>query len=157
MFLEKRYRVGAIAPTDSLVVRVSKEAVFAEINRNPLFARQMIASLAQRVEALVGELESHALGSAVQRLIAYLLRQTLAGASGAVDISLPIAKRALASRLNLSAEHLSRILHGLSTRGLVLVHGRRLRIPDHARLRAFTRARYGPRPTNSQDARIADL
>lgn len=36
----------------------------------------------------------------------------------------------------MSAEHLSRVLKDLSKQGLLEVHGRVLRIPDVARLRA---------------------
>jgi hypothetical protein len=44
-------------------------------------------------------------------------------------------KRAIASQLNLSAEHLSRILRELMAHGLIEVSARRVRIPDVGRLR----------------------
>jgi CRP-like cAMP-binding protein len=136
MFLDKPYIVTAQAAADSLVLEVSKQAVFAELERNPIFARRVIAALAQRVEALVRELERAALGTAGERFVAWLLRDQPAGATGEAVITLPAAKRAIAARLNLSAEHFSRVLKALSSRGLVEVRGRVLRIPDVARLRA---------------------
>jgi len=141
MFLAKPYLVSASALKDSLVVKVSKDAVVAEIDRNPRFAHRVIASLARRSEVLVREIDSYALGSAAERLIAYLLRREPPDASGPRDLTLPMAKRALASRLNLSAEHLSRILGELSAKGLLEVRGRRLHVPDLARLRAYHGAR----------------
>jgi CRP-like cAMP-binding protein len=54
-------------------------------------------------------------------------------------LPLPAAKRAIASRLNLSAEHLSRILRHLTAEGLIEVRGRTVDIPDVARLRAWCR------------------
>ncbi len=137
MYLDKPYHLSATALKDSLVVRVPKQAVLDEIERNPKFARRVIVDLARRVEMMVRELETYALGPAAQRLISYLLRDASPAASGALEITLPMAKSALASRLNLSAEHLSRILGELSAQGLVEVNGRRLRIADAARLRGY--------------------
>ena len=136
MFLEKPYIVTASAAADSLVLQVSKEAVFAELERNPQFARRIIASLSQRLETLVHELDSYALGNAGQRFVAWLLRRQSGEAAGELVVTLPAAKSAIASRLNLSAEHLSRVLKELSRQGLLEVHGRVLRIPDVQRLRA---------------------
>jgi CRP-like cAMP-binding protein len=50
-------------------------------------------------------------------------------------VTLPASKRAVASQLNLSAEHLSRILRELTRERLVEVRGRKLGIPDAGRLR----------------------
>lgn len=136
MFLEKPYIVTATAAADSLVLQVSKEAVFAELERNPQFARRIIASLSQRLETLVHELDTYALGNAGQRFVAWLLRRQSGEAAGELVVTLPAAKSAIASRLNLSAEHLSRVLKELSSQGLLEVHGRVLRIPDVVRLRA---------------------
>jgi CRP-like cAMP-binding protein len=54
--------------------------------------------------------------------------------AGAAEVTLPAAKRAIASQLNLSAEHLSRILRELTAEGLIDVRGRKLAIPDIGRL-----------------------
>jgi len=133
MFLEKPYLVDAIAHTDAVVIHVPKENVFAEIERNPRFARRVIAGLATRIEALVRELDAQARGSARERLIDYLLRGR-EGSSGAVSISLPATKAAIASQLGLTPEHLSRVLHDLAGQGLLRVEGRRIVIPDATRL-----------------------
>jgi hypothetical protein len=57
MFLERSALVEAQAANDALVLHLPKEAVFAEIERNPKFARKVIAGLSQRIEGLVRELE----------------------------------------------------------------------------------------------------
>jgi CRP-like cAMP-binding protein len=136
MFLEKPYIVTATAAADSLVLQVDKAAVFAELERSPQFARRVIAALAQRLELMVRELETYALGNAGQRFVAWLLRREGGASAGEVVVTLPAPKSAIASRLNVSAEHLSRVLKELSRQGLLEVHGRVLRIPDVARLRA---------------------
>lgn len=140
MFLERPAVVDAEAATDALVLHVPKEAVFEEIERNPVFARRMIAGLAQRIEAMVHEAERQAMGSGRDRLIDYLLRNAGADAGPAL-VHLPAAKAAVASHLHLTPEHFSRILHELAEAGLIVVEGRTIHIPDIERLRT-TGARY---------------
>jgi CRP-like cAMP-binding protein len=112
--------------------------VFAELQRNPRFASHIIGTLAQRTEALVRELQDHAVGSGSQRFAAWLLRQAGArAASGAAVVPLPAAKRVLAARLKVSAEHLSRILRELADNRLIVVRGREITIPDLGRLREW--------------------
>ncbi|MFO1371539.1 MAG: helix-turn-helix domain-containing protein, partial [Candidatus Competibacteraceae bacterium] len=60
-----------------------------------------------------------------------------APASGPVEFELPASKHIIASRLNLTPETLSRILHSLSESGLIAVKGRRIAVLDMARLRQF--------------------
>lgn len=138
MFLEKPCIVGAEALGDALVLRVDKQTVFAELERNPGFARRIIAALSSKLHATMRELGMYALGSGGQRFAAWLLRAVPADARGATVVTLPAAKRAVASKLNLSAEHLSRILRELAAEGLVEVRGRKLGIPDVARLREWS-------------------
>jgi len=135
MFREKPWIVTATALADSLVLHVAREAVFAELERDPRFARRVIGTLAERAEGLVRQLETHGAGAAAQRVASWLLKQPPAGAGGEASITLPGAKRALASQLNLSPEHFSRVLRELSGRGLIEVHGRRVRVPDVQRLK----------------------
>jgi len=54
-------------------------------------------------------------------------------------VTLPAAKAEIASQLNLTPEHFSRILHELAQAGLLQVQGRHITVPDPARLRAATR------------------
>jgi CRP-like cAMP-binding protein len=132
MFLERPTLVAAQAGSDTLVLQVPKASVFAELDRNPKFARQMIAGLSRRIEALVRELDRQALGSGTARFADYLVRQ----AHGAPSLvwNLPAAKGEVASQLNLSPEHFSRILHELAVAGLLVVQGRRITVPDIHRL-----------------------
>lgn len=136
MFLERPYIVSARALSDALVLHIGKETVFAELERNPGFGRRIIAALSAKLHATVHELDLYALGSGGQRFAAWLLRALPpAQQEGAATVTLPATKRAIASQLNLSAEHLSRILRELSLEGLLELHGRKVRIPDVGRLR----------------------
>lgn len=133
MFLERPALVDAEAATDALVLHLPKEAVFAQIERDPRFARKVIAGLSQRVESLVQELGRLTLGSGRARLADYLLR--LAGAAPQASFALPAAKAAVAAHLHLTPEHFSRLLHELAAEGLVQVEGRRITVADAQRLR----------------------
>jgi CRP/FNR family transcriptional regulator, dissimilatory nitrate respiration regulator len=137
MFMEKPYIVYAQTLTDSLLLQVHKSVVFDEIERNPRFARKMIASLCQRLHGLVKDVEAYSLHSGTQRLIGYLLREGKEHetGSGGLAVTLPASKRTIASRLNLTPEHFSRILHELVHSGFIAVHGREVRILDIEKLK----------------------
>ena len=135
MFLERPAVVDAQAATDALVLHLPKEAVFDEIERNPRFARRMIAGLSQRIESLVQELDRQSLGGGRERLVDFLVRSAGSG-PGARLVTLPAAKAAVASHLRLTPEHFSRILRELADAGLLQVQGRRITVPDVPRLAA---------------------
>lgn len=139
MFMERPHVVTAQVLADSLLLYVSREAVFDELERDPRFARRMIAGLARRLHYLMGDLEAYSMRSGTQRVIGYLLRECGPGAEeeGSLEITLPTTKGVVASRLNLTQEHFSRILHELAVEGLIAVHGRSVQIPDLERLRGF--------------------
>ena len=133
MFLERPAVVDAIAASDALVLHLPKDAVFAELERNPRFARLMIANLSERAEALVRELDRRALGGGRARLVDYLGRHAGHGPGPRV-VTLQASKAAIAARLGVSPAHFSRLLHELEAAGLLRVEGRRIVVPDMERL-----------------------
>lgn len=139
MFLDRPYIVSAHALVDSLLLHVSKSVVFREIEADPAFARRMLAGLSRRLHGLVVDVEAYSLRSGAQRVIGYLLRNDPdAAADGTVPVvTLPTSKNVIASRLNLTPEHFSRILHELTAASLIEVDGRTIRIIDLVRLRNY--------------------
>ncbi len=136
MFMDRPYIVYAQALADSMLVQVSKDTVFAELDRDPKFARKIIAGLSSRLHVLLRDLEGYCLSSGAQRVIGYLLRDEEAAVEGpSHTVTLPVSKGVLASRLNLTPEHFSRILHELSEAGLISVEGRNVHILDIEKLR----------------------
>lgn len=133
MFLERPAVVDAEAAGDALVLQLPKQAVFAEIERSPRLARRIMASLSQRIESLVRELDRQALGSGRARLVDYLVRRA-GKQAGPQRFTLPATKAAIASQLNLTPEHFSRLLHELVAAGLLQVQGRHMTVPDVQRL-----------------------
>ncbi len=135
MFLDKPYIVFAQALADSLLLHVAKHAVLQELGPNP-FGQRMLAGLARRLHGLVRDVEAYTLRSGQERIIGYLLGELPDGvASGPAEVRLTPGKSVLASRLNMTPEHFSRILHELATAGLIEVNGRTIRVNDVARLR----------------------
>ncbi len=140
MFMDKPYVVMAQALCDCGALHIAKSVVFEEMNRDPVFCRTIIAGLSQRLHHLIADVETYSLRSGRDRIIGYLLREEeLDGgdrtSAGRVTIRLPTSKGTIASRLNLTQEHFSRILHELIESGLIEVEGRTIHIIDIEKLR----------------------
>ena len=135
MFMDKDYIVSAQTLADTLLVHVGKAAVFAELDNRPGFARKMLAGLSQRLHILMRDVEAYSLRSGTQRTIGYLLQ---GGTFKDGDhFRLEASKTVIASRLNLTPEHFSRIIHELSANGLIKIKGREITILDIKGLRSF--------------------
>jgi len=137
MFMERPYMVYAQALTDSLLLHLSKAVILEELDNDPKLGRKMIAGLSMRLHHLITDVESYSLHSGRQRIIGYLLRDNLKNDEKSITITLPTNKGVIASRLNLTQEHFSRILHELSEIGLIVVEGRRIHITDVEKLRKY--------------------
>lgn len=139
MFMDKPFVVYAQALADSVLLHISKAAISEELDKDPRLGRKMIAGLAMRLHHLISDVESYSLRSGRQRVIGYLLRDTPTDGVPQVTVTLPTNKGVIASRLNLTQEHFSRILHDLSEKGLIVVEGRNIHIQDVNRIRAYDR------------------
>lgn len=135
MFMEKPYVVTAQALADSLLLHVAKSAVFHELEHDPKFARKMLAGLSRRLHGLISDVEAYSLSSGTQRVIGYLLKDE--SYQNGHQFRLDVSKTVLASRLNLTPEHFSRILHDLGAHGLIEVSGREVKILDIEKLRLY--------------------
>ncbi|MGB6241765.1 MAG: Crp/Fnr family transcriptional regulator [Castellaniella sp.] len=135
MFMGQNYIVTAEALRDTLLLHVGRDVLFEQIDRHPGVARKMLAGLSRRLYSLMGDVEAYTLHTGAQRLIAFLLHQW----PGEIEqpFRIEISKSIIASRLNLTPEHFSRILRELSERGLIRVRGREFTILDADGLRAY--------------------
>jgi CRP-like cAMP-binding protein len=137
MFLETPHVVYAQTLADSLLLHVSKTVVFNELEHSAAFARKMLGGLSRRLHGIISDVEAYCMHSGAQRVIGYLLRDAeQAEGNQEVEVMLPTNKGVIASRLNLTPQHFSRILHELAEAGLVAVDGRTIHIADIQRLRA---------------------
>ncbi|HQZ45950.1 MAG TPA: Crp/Fnr family transcriptional regulator, partial [Usitatibacteraceae bacterium] len=139
LFMDSPYVISAQALKDSLLLHVSKALVFDEIERDPRFARRLLAGMSRKLHQLIRDVEAYSLRSGLERVIGYLLREDeLAdGSARATSVSLPANKMIVASRLNLTPEYFSRILHELAAAGLIVMEGRTVNVPDVERLRTY--------------------
>ncbi|MDC8757046.1 Crp/Fnr family transcriptional regulator [Janthinobacterium fluminis] len=135
MFMGKPFIVTAQALVDSLVVHVTKATILDEVAREPAFACKMLAGLSRRMHGLICDMESYSLRSGTQRVIGYLLQEE--GPENGDRVRLAVTKTVLASRLNLTPEHFSRILSDLSGHGMIAVSGRNVTILDIEGLRQY--------------------
>ncbi|GAB4403671.1 MAG: Crp/Fnr family transcriptional regulator [Rhodoferax sp.] len=143
LFLDEPYTVHAQALQETLVMVVHKEGVLRQIARDPRFALHMLAGVSRRLRQLIADVESDALHSGTQRLIGYLLRSVDSQRqpdAGPVLVQLPVSKAIVASRLSMTAEYFSRVLHELQNAGLIDIQRRIIRINDVAALQRWGKA-----------------
>lgn len=158
MFLGHPYSVSAQAITASVLVSVPRSAVMAELAQDHDFVLRVLAALSRRLHTLVQDVHAVTLQSGTQRVIGYLLRdvplQQPAGRPAMARPALPaaqdlarqpcsvrlqVSKAMVASRLALTPEYFSRILHDLEDSQLIRVDKRVIHIPDPALLAAHAR------------------
>ena len=121
MFSSRPYILNAQALADGLLLSICKDAVVAEIERDPRFSMRMLAGISRRLHGLVHDVEAYALHSGAQRVIGYLLRDLDATGdrrgTDVITVSLPVSKATIASRQSLTPEYFSRVLHDLEAAG----------------------------------------
>jgi CRP/FNR family transcriptional regulator, dissimilatory nitrate respiration regulator len=149
MFTDKPYFINAQALTDTLLLSVSKYSVMREIESDAKFCMRMLAGLSRRLHGLVNDVQAYSLHSGVERVIGYLMRDMPEdlrnrtesgldhGAAPSQRVLLPVSKAAIASRLSMTPEYFSRVLHELEAKGLIEMDKREIRIPDPSRLVRF--------------------
>ncbi len=129
MFLNRPGPVMAQFLEDGLLLHVSAEVIFGAIASDPGFAQRMLAGLSLRLHSMVRDVERYSVENSLQRVISYLLQEGQPACNGRV-VHLPVNKNLIASRLNLTPETFSRVLHQLVESVLVEVRGRDIVLMD---------------------------
>ena len=128
LFLDQPLPVDATAVAESALLVVPAGPLLALFEADPRFARALLASVCQRLQALVADFEAATAHGARERLAAYL------GSLGSDTAWLPAPKGVIASRLGMTKETLSRLLRAFINEGLIAVANREVRLLDRARL-----------------------
>jgi CRP-like cAMP-binding protein len=138
MFLEiPTYPVNAQALANVELYAI-KNRVFIEILRDSVdICFQVMAAMSVRLKHHLNEIDALTLQNATLRVVNYLGHLIPAGDTDAAEITLPAAKNIIASRLSITPETLSRILHTLSSKGLISVEGLHIKVHDVDGLRAY--------------------
>jgi len=154
MFDAQPQPVDALVLADSELVFLPAQALYVLLDHDRAFARAMLASLSQRIHMLIADIEAYSLSSGTQRIAAFL--HSLADPSGPAParVRLPANKTVIASRLGITKETFSRLLHELIAQGLVEVSRRDILLRDPPRLAALARGtraswRAAARPAES--------
>ena len=138
LYTDQPHLVTAQAIIDTQMLHVPRAELLKVLGETPELALRVIKGLASRIYRRTHDLKSYMLMSGTQRVICYLLHEVPLEAEGPqeVALTLPVRKGLIASRLNLTQEHFSRILHELAAATLIRVEGQRVHIRDLSRLRA---------------------
>jgi len=134
VFSDTPYAVHAQALSDSVLLRIAKPALVAEVGGDGAMALRLLAGAGRRVQGLMQDIESQAMHSGARRVVDYLLRGFGTPSRAAATVALPVSKATIASRLSLTPEYFSRVLHALEQADLIEVDNRTIRIPDAQRL-----------------------
>jgi CRP/FNR family transcriptional activator FtrB len=135
--LDQLYLKSARTMESSTVVLIPAVAVRDVFNKDPAFARAVVAELALRYRGLVKDLKNQRLRTGLERLANWLLAQNeKVGRPG--TFKLPIEKKALANLLGMRPENLSRSFAELSRLG-VKVDGTAVTIADADALTRFAK------------------
>lgn len=140
MFTNRPYILNAQALADSLVLSIGKHAVVSEITRDARFGLRMLAGISRRLHGLVRDVQAYALHSGAQRVIGYLLGDMEPDDSVSDEsftVTLPVSKATIASRLSLTPEYFSRVLHEFEAAGLIRIDKRDVHILDPQRLATY--------------------
>ncbi|HLU03495.1 MAG TPA: Crp/Fnr family transcriptional regulator [Advenella sp.] len=133
VFLDNMENLVAAQATSSLfLLHISKDSMLALLEREPAFAMCMLGNMSRRVYALLKDIESYTLKSATQRVVDYFLEHAQIQDGG--QFRFQTNKALVASLLNITPEHFSRIMRDLCARQLIAVEGRDVYIPDPIRL-----------------------
>jgi CRP-like cAMP-binding protein len=153
IFDERPQPVDAFVLADSQLVFLPSRALYDMLDHDRAFARALLANLSRRIHTLIADIEAYSLSSGTQRIAAFL--HALADPSGAAParVRLPANKTVIASRLGITKETFSRLLHELIAQGLVEVSRREILLRDPPRLEALAR---GARANWSAAARTAE-
>jgi CRP-like cAMP-binding protein len=127
---------GAEALAPSRLLRIPLDAFHATMAAEPQLAEASLAQMARQWRGLAEQLLELKLTKASERVAHFLTGRLMP--SGWV--AMPEPRAAIAARLGMTPESLSRVMHGLEASGLVRLQGRRVEVPDAIALNQGARA-----------------
>ena len=120
---QSRYLFTAEAVTDVKLRRFSKGRFFALVNDSPELRPQLFALLCDEMSAAQDQMLLLGRKNAEERVVSFLLAvQRKCG--GGAEIELPMSRLDMADYLGLTIETVSRMMSGLTRRGLIASTGR---------------------------------
>ena len=134
----KPHVVSAIAARDCTLLHIPQSSAVRAMRRDPKFAHEIATQLNRRFRSLLLDIQMTTRQSAIQRAVAFLLGQIPESTRNQkIMIRLPAKKGDIASKLDLTGAHFSRILHELHAAGVVRLQGSTVTVERVAALRSF--------------------
>jgi CRP-like cAMP-binding protein len=130
-----RFPVCGVAAEPSRLLHVPASSFLGALEADRLLCRNLMASMARRLQAFVRQIEALARRSTVERLAAFLVK-LCEGRRPPVVLELPLDKTLVAARLGMQPETLSRAFARLRRLGVTTV-GHTVRIEDVDALRTI--------------------
>jgi CRP/FNR family transcriptional regulator, dissimilatory nitrate respiration regulator len=126
----------ATALSDCRLLHVARGTLLNELARDPHLMRCVMHNVSEQLYRLTGELENVLFRKAEARVARFILEQLVnQDARSSRHLHLTTHKGIIASRLNMTKEHFSRVLRELRTNGQIEVSGRYIRVIDEPALR----------------------
>lgn len=135
IFASRDFPLNAECAPDTRLLHVPARPFLARLARQPGLSAAMLAALVRWQRRMVTEIAELKGLSPVQRLALALLGRVTPGATGPVEIHLPVTKAQLASRIGITPESLSRALARLRPTGVEAMPGGGFVVADPAVLR----------------------
>jgi CRP-like cAMP-binding protein len=135
VLLDRTCPVDLVALADTMVAVIPPQSILWLMTQDLEFAHNVACVLGESFLSMLGELQASVQQNGVQRLAAYLdsLAEPHAGNGGWI-VHLPVSKTAVAARLGVTKETMSRLLRDLASRGVIAVERREITIVDRAQL-----------------------
>ncbi|WP_316367902.1 Crp/Fnr family transcriptional regulator [Candidatus Thiodiazotropha sp. CDECU1] len=131
------YPVNAVAIGDTYLLSF-EAAQFLEILRGSIdTCFRLMGDMSHRLKNLIREIDELTLQSASCRVASFLWKRWQASADGDIGFELQAPKGVIASRLSVTPETFSRILHNFTDQGLIRVDGGRVEVLDEGGLLDF--------------------
>jgi CRP-like cAMP-binding protein len=138
MFLEKPcYPVNAIALQPSKVISFDSNLLISMLRNSPDVSLKMLSLLSARLHNHINEIETLTSQNSTSRVLNYLGSLITTKADNKATLLLEISKKNLASRLSITPETLSRVLHKLMEHNIIELDGKHIVVPDIAKYRKY--------------------
>ena len=131
VLLDRPCPVDVVALEESMIAEIPAAPLHRLMELDPRFSAKVVHSLAEKFLDLLANFESSTQQSALQRLAAYLGSIAEPNGNPGTWVSrLPVSKTAVAARLGITKETMSRLLRELANRGLIAVTQREIEVRD---------------------------
>lgn len=139
LMLREKHLVAAATVESTQLLHLPAKTVLHCLREDRTFAVRLLTETCRRLRGTMVEMSTLTIASARDRVIAFLMDvlPTATLSNGGARIKLPAAKRVIASRLNLTPAHLSRVLGELKRDRIIGVEGQCVVVPDVSRLRVL--------------------